>query len=70
MMRGAVVCDGLEWRPDIRSGVRTESNANRAALLKADLGPAEPGSLVVGWSQFSDSNRGPTVYKTVALPLS
>ena len=22
------------------------------------------------WSQFSDSNRGPTVYKTVALPLS
>ena len=22
------------------------------------------------WSRHSDSNRGPTVYKTVALPLS
>ena len=27
-------------------------------------------NLVLSWSQFSDSNRGPTVYKTVALPLS
>ena len=25
---------------------------------------------VPNWSRLSDSNRGPTVYKTVALPLS
>ena len=35
-----------------------------------DASPASPGAEREGWSQFSDSNRGPTVYKTVALPLS
>jgi hypothetical protein len=35
---------------------------NRRILLELDK--------KINWSHLADSNRGPTVYKTVALPLS
>ena len=47
------------------------SYAAAPATLLEPISPATTFWACVGdWSQFSDSNRGPTVYKTVALPLS
>src|SRR3954447_5337623 len=64
--------DGTWWR-------REDSNLRRAkpgrftVCCHCPLGhtskePCQPGPG--GWSRHPDLNRGPTVYKTVALPLS
>ena len=55
---GFFVCAG--------GGIRTPV-AVKASGLQPD---AIDRSATPAWSHLSDSNRGPTVYKTVALPLS
>ncbi len=56
----------------LRSGgpgwIRTSEGLRQRSYSPPHLATLEP-TLIVDWSRRSDSNRQPTVYKTVALPI-
>lgn len=52
-----------------RTGFPLSEKSHTPSSSKAGL-PAVARRTSEGWSQLSDLNRRPTVYKTVALPLS
>ena len=62
----ALICERLP-KTEMLDG---RGSGARQFGVTPEAGPVVAASGFEKWSQFSDSNRGPTVYKTVALPLS
>lgn len=62
------------WQQDFYGaggGIRTPEGIKPPGLQPGAFGHfATPAQQLLYWSRLSDSNRRPTVYKTVALPLS
>ncbi len=55
------------WNRSLRSLKPCGFNSSAAGKLPFPR-PLSPVLIEVGWSRLPDSNRRPTVYKTVALP--